>query len=256
MAVTITRGKTHTRFARLLLDGINASGDARSLQNAGEAYNQSEASGWNDGIENYLHGLKMLNFGMFRAIFNSRAAATGPVEPGSYETLGGIDIDFATLVLGIGEAPTIGAPAFSADVLQFSAPLTVAAADPLIIEGDFSGPVDGRSGWGKALSVGTSYSSSTDLGSIDNGASSSDGYLAYLHVTQSAGAMGSNNWSLVIEHSTDDSAWSTLDTFTLDGSAVGAEKVSGAGTVNRYVRLALTKTAGTDIIPWVNFIRL
>lgn len=257
MAVTVTQGKTHSRFGRILVDGYNISGDVRQLNSVGVSYAETDFSAWGDNVNVYQQGRGTINFGPLQTLFNNTAAATGPVNPGSYVALNGISIDIATYVIGIGEAPTIGCPAFSADVSHISSPLEVLTADPVLITGNFSGGANPDAGWGQMLAVGTSVSSTTNNGSVDGGASSSDGFIAFLHVVQSAGAMGSNDWAIKLEHSSDDAAWSDLTTaFTLDGSAVGAEKVSASGTVNRYVRATATKTAGTDLIYWLNFIRL
>jgi hypothetical protein len=257
MAATVSTGKTHSRFGRILCDGANLSGDARSLGNVGISYEEPDFTGWSDSIMVYQQGRGTISFGPFQALFNNKAAATGPVQPGSYTALNGQTIAIATYAIGIGEAPTIGAPAFSADVEQMNALVEATGGNPVIISGDFSGAENTDGGWGQLVAAGASVSSTTSNASLDGGASSSNGFLAFLHVTQSAGAMGSNNWAIKLEHGTNDSTWADLTTaFTLDGSVVGAQKVSASGTVNRYVRATATKTAGTDIIYWINFVRL
>lgn len=69
-----------------------------------------------------------------------------------------------------------------------------------------------------------------------------NGAVAHLHVT----SIGAGDTALVtIEHSTDGSVWTTLDAFTL-ASAVGAERIEIAGTINRYTRVVWDLTsAGT-----------
>ena len=89
-----------------------------------------------------------------------------------------------------------------------------------------------------ALSATQAASSSI---SADNGASSSDGFIAHLHILSTS----SGDFAFKIRHSADDSAWSDLVTFSADGSAVTAELASGTGTVNRYVAFDATRTAGT-----------
>lgn len=67
--------------------------------------------------------------------------------------------------------------------------------------------------------------------SVDNGASSPDGLAATLHVTAFTGT----DITVKIQHSTDDSVWVDLLTFT---AATGptAERKTVAGTVNQYIR--------------------
>lgn len=258
MAVTISTGKTHIRYGRLLVGGANLSGDSRSLGNVGMAYDEADVTGWQD-IMNFIPGQAAVNFGPYQALFNNNPAATGPIEPGTHTELNGIGAPVTTLALGIQEAPTIGAPAFSALLQQYSYLVTAAAADAVVINADFSGAANiGQSdyGWGQILANGSSVSITTTNGSVDNGASSANGAYAILHITQSAGAMGTNNWEIKVQDSADDSAWADLTVFGSDGSSVGAAWATVPGTVDRYTRVVMTKTAGTDLIAWVNLIRL
>lgn len=259
MAVTVTTGKTHTRHCRVLFDGANLSGDARTLDSVGISYEEANATGWTASVTESLHGPGTISFGPFNAMLNNRTATTGPIEPGVHTALSGIGTPIATFAIGIQQAPTIGAPAFSMATRQGSYTAVGATSDLVTISANFTTRADSTAvaaAWGQLLAVGTSVSSTTNNGSLDNGASSSGGYLAFLHITTSAGAMGSNDWAVTIEHSTNDSAWSTLHTFAADGSAATAERGTNTGTVNRYVRAVATKTAGTDLIYWINFIRL
>ena len=258
MAVTVTRGKTHIKYARMLVGGANLSGDSRTLGNVGMSYEEVDVTGWQDLME-YLPGQAELGFGPYQAIFNNRVAATGPIEPGVHTAISGIGSSIATVALGIQEAPTIGAPAFSANLQQMSYTADVAANGAPTVNADFSNAVGNNYsdyGWGQILANGTSVSSTTTNGSLDNGTSSTNGAYAVLHITQSAGAMGSNDWEVKIQDSANDSAWADLITFTADGSVATAEWQSVAGTVDRYTRVVMTKTAGTDLIAWVNLIRL
>lgn len=259
MAVTVTRGKTHTRYCRVLFDGANLSGDARTLDEAGVTYGEANATGWGEAVANFLHGRGQISFGPFQAMFNARAAANGPIEPGSHTTLASVGNPIATLAIGIQEAPTIGAPAFSVATDQRSYYAAATNDDLALVSADFTTRADGTAVagvWGQLLAVGTSVSSTTTNGSLDNGAATTGGYVAFLHVTRSVGAMGTNNWAVTIEHSTNDSAWATLHTFAAAGSTATAERGTNTGTVNRYTRVVMTKTAGTDLVAWVNFIRL
>lgn len=264
MAVTVTTGKTHTRFCRMLLGGYNLSGDARTLGSVGVTYDTDDIQGWSDTLMQYVMGHGVVSFGPFEASFSNTAAATGPTDPGSHiviPALIGTESTIATFAVGIREAPTIGAPAFSHRCVprDYTAPVANGAVR---INADFSTASSTQSSnakrWGQLLAVGTSVSSTTNNGSLDNGASSSSGGIAVLHLTQSAGAMGSNSWVIKVQHSANDSTWADLVTFSATGAAVAAEwdDTSATSTVNRYLRAQATKSAGTDIVYWVNFIRL
>lgn len=257
MAVTVTTGKTNTKYARLLVGGANLSGDSRTLGSVGMVYAEDDVTGWED-ITNFLPGQATLNFGPYQALMSNKAAATGPVQPGTHTILASSGASIATAVIGIREAPTIGAPAFSAHLQQLSY-TTSLAAGAVLIDANFTNTV-GNSfssyGWGQILANGTSVSSTTTNGSLDNGASSANGAYGVLHITTSAGAMGSNNWQIKIQDSANDSTWADLITFSANGSTATAEWGSVSGTVDRYTRVVMTKSAGTDLVAWVNIIRL
>lgn len=257
MAVTPTTGKTNTKYARLLVAGANLSGDARTLGGVGMTYAEDDVTGWEE-IMNFLPGQATLSFGPLQAVFNNKAAATGPIQPGTHTILASSGASIATAVIGIREAPTIGAPAFSAHLQQLSYTSNLAAG-AVIIDANFTNTV-GNSfsayGWGQILANGTSVSSTTTNGSLDNGASSANGAYGVLHITTSAGAMGSNSWVVKIQDSANDSTWADLITFSANGSTATAEWGSAAGTVDRYTRVVMTKSAGTDLVAWVNLIRL
>lgn len=78
---------------------------------------------------------------------------------------------------------------------------------------------------------------------VDLGAAGTNGAIAHLHVTAASGT--SPQLTVTVEHSTTGvGSWSTLATFTA-ATAAGAERVTVAGTVNRYVRAVFT-IAGTS----------
>lgn len=87
-----------------------------------------------------------------------------------------------------------------------------------------------------------------DGAQVDNGAATTDGGVAHLHVTAVAGF---TNATIIIEHSTT-GAWlgeeTTLASFA-QVTAISAERVEIAAgtTVKQYVRAALTVLTGTSI---------
>jgi hypothetical protein len=71
------------------------------------------------------------------------------------------------------------------------------------------------------------------LPSYDYGAGMTGDYSATLHIT---GAVAGGRTYLV-QDSPDDLVWTTRITFTLDGSAIAAERIAQTGALARYVRL-------------------
>ena len=80
-------------------------------------------------------------------------------------------------------------------------------------------------------------SSAANSASVDNGASSAGGLSGFI----SAMSLASGTATVKIQHSTNDSAWSDLVSFTAVTGQT-AERISVTGTVNRYIRVA---TSGT-----------
>lgn len=96
-------------------------------------------------------------------------------------------------------------------------------------------------------------SANGNTNSVDDGASSSNGAVGYLHLT---GVSAGDTITVKIQDSADDAAWADLITFTLDGSAIGAERVAVSGNVDRYVRALWTVTGtGISFDFAINFLR-
>lgn len=73
--------------------------------------------------------------------------------------------------------------------------------------------------------------------SVDNAAATSNGSVAQIHVTDFSGT--TPTMTVVVQHSTNNSTWATLGTFTaITGKT--SEVITTTGTVNRYVRAQYT----------------
>lgn len=154
--------------------------------------------------------------------------------------VGGVDNGLKVSILPEGD--TIGLPAFfcQSDLENFEIESEVddrvavgleAAADTTV---DF-GVVQKALG---AQSPGTVNSTS-----VDNLAGTANGGAAVIHVTN---VSGGGNLVAKIQHSTDNSVWADLITFTT-ATVAGSElkEVAAGTTVNRYTRATGTATTGT-----------
>jgi hypothetical protein len=107
--------------------------------------------------------------------------------------------------------------------------------------------------WGEMLTTGKqTFASSGTATKFDNGASSAFGGAGYLH----AFSIASGTATVKIQHSSDDSTYADLITFT-NVTAATSERVATAAittTVNRYVRVNATGTF-TNLVAAVNFVR-
>lgn len=78
---------------------------------------------------------------------------------------------------------------------------------------------------------------------VDNGASTTNGLAAYLHVTAASGT--TPTLVVKVQHSADASTWADLVTFTTMDAAHDYERATATGTINRYLRADWT-VAGTN----------
>jgi len=256
-------GKTHGRHCRILVDGTNLSGDARTLGNCGVEYDDADVTGWDDSVRQYLSGMGVVMFGPLQAVLdNSTFAAADYTDAGSHTELSSVEDYYASLFVGVRTAPVVGNDVFSARVEQLSYTTDI-GDEAVLVNANFQAyggttPIY-KDVWGKALAAGTKITASTDYDHIDSGASSSSGAIATLHLTAPSNVLTAEDWEILVEHSaTGDFSGeeATLMTFTADGSALTAERQTSSGTVNRYVRATATKTTGAGIRPWIAFIRL
>jgi hypothetical protein len=110
---------------------------------------------------------------------------------------------------------------------------------------------------GVVLHAQTSETTTVNGASVDNAASSTSGAVGHLHVTAKADTTAV--WTIKIQHSTDNSTFVDLITFTNVSNrtlAAGAQRIEVTGTINRYTRVQCTLVSGTtSITPVVTFAR-
>lgn len=238
-------GKTNSRWYRLIVDQIDLSGDARQVGDFGVMRQISPCEGWSSGVQHFSLGHSEHTLTGFQAVFNNTALL------GSHIELSAMEEYIVSLPIGIRAAPAVGDPAFLSSFEQVL--YTVDGTDAVLVNAEFVKSltdIDHEAAWGVTLAPGTSLVATTNGTSVDNAASSANGALAHVHVTATA----AGNWTLKVQDSPDDGAWSDLITFSADGSAVTAERGDVAGTVDRYVRFQATRVAGTTSF-WCTFVR-
>ena len=91
----------------------------------------------------------------------------------------------------------------------------------------------------------------TQSSSVDNAASSADGGEGFMQVTA---ATGFSAFVGTIQHSADDISFASLIDFT-DLTAVGAERKTVSGTVNRYLAFSGNVTGSGSITVFAGFAR-
>lgn len=235
-------GKTNARWMRLIVDGVNLSGDSRQISSFGVRTIFDDQTGWSDGIINFSLGQKEHILEGYQAIFNNTATT------GAFSHLKTPAERVVSLPIGIRAAPAIGDPTFLTSVEQLGM-----VVDGIMISANFAKAItdsDLENAWGVLLANGTSLSATTDGASVDNGASTANGLLAHCHVVASTGG----TWTIKVQDSPDDAVWGDLITFSADGSAVASERGEAAGTIDRYLRFQATRTSG-DVSIWISAVR-
>ncbi len=133
-------------------------------------------------------------------------------------------------------------------VLLDAVSTTYEVTSPLTDVVAISGGANANDGleYGVWLTYNTAYTTSTNGTAVDNTASSAKGSVANLHVTTNT---RSTAVTVKVQHSTDNSTWVDLITFaTVSATTLTSERKTTTGTVNRYVRVLVTPTAGTGSI--------
>jgi len=232
------------RYARIYVGGYNLSGDARSIGSMMAAYGAVEMTGWSDGAKNFLPDYRLeVGITGFRALVNDTASS------GAYSVLKGAAQSLpVSVLLGALAEPVANDPAYLLAAAQLKSPMGW-EGQAAAIGGDFvadATQIDANSvmPFAEILSPEASIAATTNGAIVDNGAASSNGAHANLHLIASSGG----TWVFTVKQSTTGAfagEETTLMTFTANGSAVTAEHKSVAGTVARYLRFVATRTSGS-----------
>jgi len=230
------------RYARLYMDGSDLSGDSRSVSSLDYSETEIDYTGWDASIRQYKSDKFVLSgIRGYEAFINDATNKSfDAITPLSSSVV------YVSMLFGGNAEPATGDPAYLlsgaqlSDQASFDGGAGILSADFIpISSGMITAP------WGYVLYPKTTLSAS-DTGSTldDNGAGSTSGYVAILHVLSTS----SGNFALTVTHSTDDISYSTLGTFTTTAGSTGAEMLEGTSTVNRYVQFDAVRTAGTIIV--------
>lgn len=160
------------------------------------------------------------------------------------EIAASVGVDNSALITVLPDSTVVGKPALFAvtDIEGFEVPATTTEAVALTVNATADDGVD----IGNLLHGLTAETASANAASVDNLASSLTGGAASLHVTAYSGL---TNIAVKVQHSTDNSVWVDLITFTA-ATATTSERKAVTGTVNRYVR-ALWTVTGTGSATFV-----
>lgn len=235
MAATTSGKDKVLRWTRILFGPYDLSGDARTYGSADLTFSEAPNWGWSNAVMGVLAGsTRMVGIRDFQALFNDAAGR-------SFAALGAGELWPISMLFGGGGEPAIPDPAYLMDGVQIGNAVSF-DNDIAVLTGSMLPASGGQSGnpLGVVL-ANQALTTTVSLASHDAEDNTASGWMANLHILVSSGG----EWTFTIEHSSNDSTFATLGTFTLDASTIDAESISGTGLVNQYVRLKATRTSGT-----------
>ncbi|HEX6969860.1 MAG TPA: hypothetical protein VF174_13770 [Micromonosporaceae bacterium] len=213
----------HAKNSRVLVNDAHLSGTINGYT-LGHTRQLSDVTTVLDDGHRWVPGLLGGSMAL-RGLFDSAAGSV-------HETVSAAaGVDDGLLVTVMPDAFTIGRPAFIAvtDLEGYSVDASVSEAVTVQIDAQPDDGVD----WGVSLHAHGAETATGNSASVDNAESTSGGGVASLHVTAVSGTTPS--LTVKVQHSTDNSVWVDLITFTA-ATAASSERKTVTGTVNRYTR--------------------
>ncbi len=233
---------------QVLVDGYELTGDSNRISII-EGRDLFDVTAFGDEARKHAAGQRMMTA--------RHAGFMNSGEAGSHPVLQGADVDgLFSVYVGENAAPSAGDPVFSMLTRQGRYSALARVNQMIPFQAVFANRGE-YGGWGIALANPQSVTGSASGAAVDNGAGSSGGGLASLHVL---GAAISDTCAFSIEGSSSGlfaGEESALATFTLDGMALGSELVKIAGTIPRYARWKAVRSgsAGDNVKIAISLIR-
>jgi hypothetical protein len=232
----------------VLVGGYELTGDSNkiTIEDMRDTY---DVTAFGDAAHKFIPGKRAISL-THAGYLNADAARSHPV-------LKGIDVDGAvSVVVGQNADPAAGDPMYSVAVRQGQYQSLIEVGKYVPFAAAFANRGD-LGGWGVALAALVSFTDSASGSAIDNGAETTNGGAAFLHVLEAA---ASDTYTIVVEGSASGSfsgEETTLATFTLDASALGSERAAIGGTIPRYTRWEATRSgsAGDTVKIAISLVR-
>lgn len=230
----------HAKGTAVLLDERELSGffNATDLSGDGEIAETTTYGAAGDA-KTFIRGLNSgtVTLGGF---YDSAAAADGELSTNRTSELSQL-VTIGPEGLAIGKVVRLLASRETSYVV--SSPVT----DVVAISVDLT--VDGILDRGVSLHDLVAEEATANFASVDNGASTAAGGLGQLHVT---GFSGFTNVIVRVQHSVDNVVFTDLITFATVTGAI-SERVTLAGTINRFLRATLTVIGVGSVIFQISF---
>jgi hypothetical protein len=233
---------------QVLVSGYELTGDSNriTVEDKRDTY---DVTAFGDAVHKFVPGKRAINL-THAGYLNANSARSHPV-------LKGVAVDgIVSVLLGQNTDPVVGDPMYSVAVRQGQYQSLVEMGKFVPFAAAFANRGD-LGGWGAALAVPVTFTDSGNGSAVDNGAQTTGGGAAFLHVLTAA---ASDTYTIVVEESTTGAfsgEESTLATFTLDASALGSERQAISGTIQQYTRWKATRSgsAGDTVEIAVSLVR-
>lgn len=221
---------THGSSTKLLWDGYELTSYFRSAS-TDASRDTAETSAFGDGAKTYIKGLKDGTLSA-EGMWDSSAGASSDVLQAA------LDGDAAAIVTVLPEGDAVGAGAHGLEgpATSYAITSTVDDVEQVSVEAQASTGIEPLV---SLMTVHEEAAGSYDGTSVDNGASSSDGAVAYLHAPDVQGTL-----DVKVQDSDDDVTFVDLITFTQATADNASERVAVTGTVERYLRVQATVATG------------
>ena len=207
------------------------SGDVGAIGSCSTPVGSYDVTAINKSAHERIQGLRQGTLS-FNAFFND---ATGAAHLTLRAPFGNTTTASKPVTWGLG--PDVADAAFMADAMSLNYDGSRAADGMLTFSVDLQ-TEEFLPSWGIMLPrVADTHTDATNVTTVDHGAPTTAGAEALRHVTSFTGS----NFTATIQDSSNGSSWGTLKAFT-QVTAIGTERVTVSGTVERYVRIATTGT--------------
>jgi hypothetical protein len=224
----------HGKSGRLLLDDLALSGYLKGWEHSTER-EMADVTVEGDGGHKNLPGLDNGSLSL-DGVFDNTYAADGQDEV--LDTARGAAT--ASVITAAPEGFAVGKRVIPISARESNYAVSSPVGDAVTFAASWQS--EGQVDVGVALHDLTAETVTGNGASVDNAASSANGGVANLHVTAVSGT--TPNMVVKVQHSTDDSVWADLITFTA-ATTKTAERLTVTGTVDRYTRGTRTITGTT-----------
>src|SRR5258708_413590 len=233
---------------KVLVAGYDRTGDSNKLM-MNDSRNIHDVTAFGDGVHKFIVGPRVVALS-HAGYLNSAAAASHPVLKSA--AVQGV----VSALLGQNANPAVGDPAFSLYAQQGQYTSAEEFAEYVPFSAAFAN-AGSLGGWGVALAVPVTFTNTSNGTGVNNGAASTSGGTAFLHVLQAAAR---DTYSIIVQGSPTGAfagEQTTLVTFSLNASVLGSDYKALSGTIPQYTRWKATRTgsAGNTVKIAVTLVR-